>query len=185
MREASFIIFALFGDFLHISWIPTYMCRKRQTKHKKSIPLYLLSLLSIDHFRCRGVELWVSQMVEELASREVQEGTLETANTLRLQANTCLNCLLAARREEIMGGSLLSVAMLPLHKPVFLMISLLWSLSSTYVSLYHYYGLFPTPILHVATQDGSIFNNMPWVTYAYYESVVLQHYTGSPGSFYP
>ena len=68
-----------------------------------SLSLSLSFNLICGCFRCKSVEVWVEQMVEELACGEVQEGVLEAAITLRLQANTSLAHLLAPRREQIIG----------------------------------------------------------------------------------
>lgn len=64
---------------------------------KKNITTFELSL------RCQSVELWVRQIVQELAGGEVQEGVLETAITLRLQANTSIGHLLTSHKQEITG----------------------------------------------------------------------------------
>lgn len=54
-------------------------------------------------FRCQSVDLWVRQIVEELAGGEVQEAVLGASITLRLQANTSLGQLLVTHKKEITG----------------------------------------------------------------------------------
>lgn len=49
------------------------------------------------------MDLWVRQIVDELAGGEVQEGVLGAAITLRLQANTSLGQLLATHKLDITG----------------------------------------------------------------------------------
>lgn len=82
-------------------------CYKRLHPLKKDRTLLLQVLLAATHitnptlWRCQSVDLWVRQIVEELAGGEVQEGVLGAAITLRLQANTSLGQLLATHKQEI------------------------------------------------------------------------------------
>ncbi|KAG0723334.1 Testis-expressed protein 10 [Chionoecetes opilio] len=84
-----------------------FSCYKRLHPLRKDRTLLLQVLMTATHitnptlWQCWGVDQWVTQMGEELASAEVQEAALETAIDLKLQANTSLNRLLAARKEQV------------------------------------------------------------------------------------